>query len=119
MNKTRLRSMLRDSVTRKQFESFNLVSIHYTKKAKAKLEEIIESDFFNCFSNAECSEDWRGYFTLECQEFWFTIIQLPEQANQKVSCYSIDFQTYKEELEGREEINVIKDWLNSGTIEIE
>jgi len=119
MNKTRLRSMLRDSVTRGKFESFNLVSIHYTEKAKAQLEEINETDFFNCFSNVICNEDWRGYFTLECEEFWFTIIQLPEQPNQTVNCYSIDFQTYKEELGSRKEIKEIKDWLDSGTIEIE
>jgi hypothetical protein len=111
--------MLSDSITRKQFESFNLVSIHYTSKAKQQLKEIVESDFFNRFSSAECSEDWRGYFTLECEEFWFTIIQLPEQPNQKVRCYFIDFQTYREELEERRVKKEIKEHLDSGAIEIE
>jgi len=119
MNKRRLRSMLHDSITRKQFESFNLVSIHYTQKAKAQLKEINEAVFFNRFSSAVCYEDWRGYFTLECEEFWFTIIQLPDQPNQTVGCYSIDFQTYREELEERRVKKEIKEHLDSGAIEIE
>lgn len=119
MNKRKLRSMLRDSIARKRFESFNLVSIHYTGKAKEQLKEIVESDFFNRFSSAECSEDWHGYFTLECEEFWFMIIQLPYQPNQKVRCYSIDFQTYREELEERRVKKEIKEHLDSGAIEIE
>jgi len=119
MNKRKLRSMLIDSNIRMHFEKFNLINVKYTDKAYAQLKEMDETDFFNCFSEAECNEDWCGYFTLCLEEFWFTIIQLPEQPNEKVGCYSIWFQTYREVLEERRAEIEVEAHLLSGEIEIE
>jgi len=118
MNKRKLRSMLCDVKVRQHFESFNLIHVQYTDKAKAQLKEIDEVGVFNCFSSADCSEDWCGYFTLECEEFWFTIVQLPRGDGQSEGCYSILFQTYREVIEERRTEKEVDDHLASG-VEIE
>ncbi|MCW8833893.1 MAG: hypothetical protein OQK09_14665 [Colwellia sp.] len=118
MDKLKLRKMMQSPSLRKHFVEYRVADIRFSRDAKKQLKSISETSFYDAFSTAKCGEDWCGYFTLELEEFWFTIIQLPVDPDQAEGLFSVWFLTYDEELQRRYNEKEMQDWVASGDIEI-
>ena len=118
MDKLKLRRMMQSPSLRKHFIECRVADIGFSRDAQKQLENIDIASFYEAFSTANCVEDWCGYFTLELEEFWFTIIQMPPDPDQSKGLYSVYFLAYDEELQRRHDEKEMKDWVASGEIEI-
>ena len=118
MDKLKLRKMMQSPSLRKHFIEYRVADIRFSRDAQKQMKDIDEASFYDAFSTAKCDESWCGYFTLELEEFWFTIIQMPADPDQAEGLYSVWFLSYDEELQRRHDEKEMQDWLDSGEIEI-
>ena len=101
MDKRKLIKMLADAVTRQQLIDCEVIKISIYSKAREQLEVIDESRFFEALASANCDNESGGYFTIDLEEFWFDIFQLPLESHQATGSFSISIVTYREERERR------------------
>jgi hypothetical protein len=119
MTKDKLLTMLRTSDERKHLEEFNLLSVSFSSDATKLAKGLNENSFYRVLSFAKFETQHGGPFYLHLKYFWFDVCELPLESGQMQGRFSLQITTAAEELEQREMIDDILQWMEKGGIEVE
>jgi hypothetical protein len=119
MTKDKLLTMLRAPDVRKQLEEFYLLSISFSSEATRLAKELDENNFYYVLSLAKFKKLCVGPFQINKKHFWLDVSELPLGSGQSQPCFLVRISTVAEELEQREMIDDIAQWMGEGHIEIE
>jgi len=119
MKKDKLLTMLRTSNERKHLEEFNLLSVSFSSDASKLVKGLNENNFYHVLSFSKFETEHGGPFYLHLKYFWFDLCELPLESRQMQNTFSLRITTAAEELEQRQTIDNILQWMEEGGIEIE
>ena len=97
--KQKLLTMLADSNKRQQLKEFELLKIFISAQAKQQMQFIDESRFYKALSKATYDCEIGSYFTLDLEEFWFSIVEADAKEHQGQGSYYVNIYAYFEALE--------------------